>query len=254
MNNDFNLNGFGNIPTGEYENININGMSKFTADIKAKNISIAGIANGTGAIYAKDILINGTYKQSGMIEANKLMVNGMSNIDGPCNIKSIIVAGRTKFNKSVIFNDVVINGSLIVKGDFEGNKFISNGKISIDGLLSADDIEFRLNFASNVKEIGGEKIVVKKDCNVVFKSKNSVGSIITKFIKDIRLQVQIIEGDNITLEFTTAKKVCGNNIIIGEGCIIDEVICSGNLTIHPNSIVKNKDSNQPIMIDLEKGE
>jgi hypothetical protein len=37
----------------------------------------------------------------------------------------------------------------------------SNGRIEIEGLLSADHIDLNIGFHSSAKEIGGEKITVK---------------------------------------------------------------------------------------------
>lgn len=253
MSNNLNINGMGTVPTGNYGQITINGMGKLNGDIRTEGITISGTSKGEGNLETADLVVNGQMKYAGQFYAKKMSVNGMATIDGNADIKSLFVAGRMKFGKNSSFGDVDINGSLVVDGDFEGNRFFNSGKTTIKGLLSADNIEFKLNFASKVKEIGGENIVVKKDNNIITKYENDkTKALISKFFREVRLEVDVIEGDSIVLEYTTAKKVSGNNIVIGEGCVIDEVNCSGELIVHEKSNVKKRNHIGVLKLNLGK--
>jgi hypothetical protein len=55
-----------------------------------------------------------------------------------------------------------------------------------------------------------------------------------------RLEADLIEGNNISIEYTEVKTVRGNNILIGDNCRVDLVEYSGELGISPNAIVKNR--------------
>ncbi|WP_216828547.1 hypothetical protein [Alkalihalobacterium elongatum] len=63
---------------------------------------------------------------------------------------------------------------------------------------------------SRINEFGGETIKVGSKSINVYKGPH-------------RLEANIIEGDNIFLEHTTAKVVRGKNVVIGAHCQIDLV-------------------------------
>jgi cytoskeletal protein CcmA (bactofilin family) len=69
------------------------------------------------------------------------------------------------------------------------------------------------------KEIGGEKITVRKN-GLAFRLSQFLKSL---FNQEERLETDTIEGDEIDLEFTTAKAVRGNRVVIGRGCDIGTV-------------------------------
>ncbi len=52
------------------------------------------------------------------------------------------------------------------------------------------------------------------------------------------LTTDVIEGDEIYLEYTTAKAVRGKNVTIGQGCNIELVEYVDNFNQHNDSVVR----------------
>ncbi len=109
-------------------------------------------------------------------------------------------------------------------------RFYAEGKINIKGLLSVDNIEIILQRRSNITEIGGEKLSVRKEDKGIFSN--------LFFNSRYILIVEEIEADEIYLEYTKCKVVRGNNIIIGEGCNIEKIEYNNELEVNEKSIVK----------------
>ncbi|UAL52221.1 MULTISPECIES: hypothetical protein [Metabacillus] len=84
-----------------------------------------------------------------------------------------------------------------------------------------------------MKEIGGEKITASND-----KSFNLFRRLFQFLKSDPCLHSEVIEGDNIQLDFTKAKLVRGNHITIGENCEIGMIEYTGTLEVHPKASVQ----------------
>jgi len=54
------------------------------------------------------------------------------------------------------------------------------------------------------------------------------------------LRANVIEGDEVHLEDTTAETVRGKTVEIGPGCQIGTVEYSDKLDVHPNAEVKDR--------------
>ncbi|HIC96284.1 TPA: hypothetical protein EYP12_06635 [Candidatus Bipolaricaulota bacterium] len=54
------------------------------------------------------------------------------------------------------------------------------------------------------------------------------------------LEAELIEGDEISLEWTRARTVRGKKIEIGEGCEIERVEYSEELRVSPGAEVKER--------------
>lgn len=128
----------------------------------------------------------------------------------------------------------MVRGTLEVESDVNAERFTSWGAFNIRGLLNAGNVEIYLYGPCKVREIGGEKIVVRR---------NAPG----KFLKLIKtfffahgggLEVEVIEGDEIYLEATRAKIVRGNKVEIGPECEIEVVEYLDELTVVPEAKVK----------------
>ena len=57
-------------------------------------------------------------------------------------------------------------------------------------------------------------------------------------------ECESIEGDEITLEKVTCAVVSGKNIRIGDGCVIEKLISSGDVDISPDAVVKSVEKSE----------
>ena len=94
------------------------------------------------------------------------------------------------------------------------------------GLLNADEINISLYWPCKAREIGGSKIKVKKDSKLSFLG---LKNMISPDRSSKELIADIIEGDNVYLEYTKARVVRGNNIELGTGCEIELAEYKNNL-------------------------
>ena len=91
-----------------------------------------------------------------------------------------------------------------------------------------------------MREIGGEKIEVTRG------GWREKGIFLDGLIKlftgggTAELHTQLIEGDEITLEDTTAATVRGKTVVMGPGCNIGTVEYSESLRVADGATVKNK--------------
>ncbi|ASW43190.1 polymer-forming cytoskeletal protein [Clostridium isatidis] len=229
MKNKLNINGIGDIVAGEYANIEISGIANMQGDIRADSIEVDGKVKAFGNVKADEIEINGHVTSEGKIEANFLDISGyFKGIDNASGEK-LKVNGRIK-SKNISFKDISLVGEMFVENNCEAEDFYAEGKINIKGLLSADNIEIILQRRSNITEIGGEKLSVRKEDKGIFSN--------LFFNSRYILIVEEIEADEIYLEYTKCKVVRGNNINIGEGCNIEKIEYKNKLEINEKSIVK----------------
>ncbi|MFQ6090422.1 MAG: hypothetical protein ACE5LD_03185, partial [Candidatus Bipolaricaulia bacterium] len=172
-----------------------------------------------------------------------------------------------------------IAGFCGVDGDVEADKFVSEGSFKIDGLLSADEIDIRLGGNCRAREIGGERIEVRRkgrgfdlrgprleqkierlsekldrlgerfgveiniDGERVARELDRLGERIQISIGGWgsgTLETELIEGDEIYLEWTKAKTVRGKKITIGEGCEIERVEYSEKLEVADGAEIKEQ--------------
>lgn len=235
MLNNIDISGMGKIAGGEYNNINISGMVKILGDIKANNVGVSGKGDSLANIEANSIDISGMFKvlgESKVIES--INSSGSFKVLKNITANKVNISGTLKCLEGINFDLIELSGWLKCKNDCEGRKIYGEGKINVEGLLSADEIDIKLLGRSNVNEIGGENIKIKagkENCFKIF---------IFNYKQKNELICNLIEGDNIEIENTTAKVVRGNNITIGRNCKIEKIEYSGELSVAEGSCVKEK--------------
>jgi cytoskeletal protein CcmA (bactofilin family) len=214
--------GEGTASGGFYNNISVSGKADINGDFDCIDFRISGACDINGNLKTKTGKISGEVKVKGNLEAEEFKISGSSDIDGDAVIKKIKIQGGTKIGGNISSEEVSAFGEIKINGDCNAETFVSKGAFTIGGLLNAGEINIVLYSRSNVSEIGGEKITIKK--GITSKIKNIIKSIfLPNDFFDGRLYTESIEGDDIYLEYTKAKVVRGNNVTIGEGCEIELV-------------------------------
>ncbi|WP_066823116.1 polymer-forming cytoskeletal protein [Clostridium tepidiprofundi] len=222
-------------PGGIYNNVLINGSGDIEGDLQCNSLKINGSGDINGDLKAGFVKINGSGDINGNVEAEDIIINGSGDINGDVICKSIKIMGSGDVDGNVHSDEVTLMGCSDIKGNCETEIFNSRGAFDIEGLLNAGEININLRGESSVKEIGGERIEVRK-CND-FK----IGKLFKIFTNTVcSLECDVIEGDSIFLENTTADIVRGNDIVIGYGCDIERVEYRNNLEIIDGGEVSKK--------------
>lgn len=230
---DVKINGDGSLSGGTYGAVTINGAGTVNGDIDCTDYRINGAGTHNGKLLAQTITVNGTGTFNGEVQANELTVNGDMSVRDGIGIGKLSVKGNASFGGSIASHDVVVRGFMKTGGDCQSESFDCEGAFTVTGLLNAGAVDIKLYGPCSAREIGGEKIIVRQPGGGGLSSLTQLFT----FWAEKRLTADSIEGDDVTLELTTAKTVRGRNINIGEGCRVDLVEYSGTYVAAPGASV-----------------
>lgn len=234
------ISGAGSISGGTYDRVSISGAGKISGDVVAEVLRISGIGKVEGRVEAKEIAASGSATFADEVVAEEMRVSGSGRIDGRVEAKELKCSGTLRVSGAVASEYVKITGSLRVGADVEAAIFKATGGFDIGGLLSADKVEVKLGGRCRAREIGGERIEIRRG------SWLEKGLILDGLIKmftgggTAELRATQIEGDEIVLEDTIADVVRGKRIEIGPGCRITSVEYAESLKVHPEAKVEEQ--------------
>lgn len=175
-----------------------------------RTITVEGVGNCTNDLKAKSIEIEGVFSCSGKVETDYLSSEGTTNMKSDLRAKKIIVEGLLS----------------VENGKVEANEIICDGLIKTHGEISADVI--MADGCIEAKEIVGDHITIDSHQHGFLSMFNHYKS-----------EIQLIEATTIELTGVTAETVNGKNIDIGPDCRIQNIDCSGTLSIDKRSSVRN---------------
>ncbi len=248
-NNDVHISGGGKMAGGLYGSVYISGSGKLQGTVECETMHVSGackVEDGDltvhgeihcsgatkveGSLAAKSARVSGSMsaERSAAIE-EALEVSGSFKCEGELRVGRLAVSGVCKTEGSISGNEISVSGVLKSSGDVQAERFSSTGALNVDGLLNAETVEIQLSGDSLVHSIGGGRVQVKK----------KLGSfMIFGFMRRPHLASELIEADEIMLEYTDCETVRGVNVHIGPECVIDRVEYSGNLTTDANCTIR----------------
>ena len=210
---DMKISGAGAIGAGEYDDVRISGSAKGEGLIRCKSFHASGSFSGGEIECSEDFHVSGAGKFAGNIRAKEIHVSGAIKTEG--NMKG---------------KEIKLSGAIKTGGDVEAEEIKISGEVNCGGLINAERLYVNLDStaSSTAENIGGSKITIEKGksggffCRLLKKS--------GKFIVS-----ESIEGDEISIEYTSAKTVTGRNVKIGEKCEIGLVQYSESIEISPKA-------------------
>ncbi|MCR4403755.1 MAG: polymer-forming cytoskeletal protein [Candidatus Acetothermia bacterium] len=228
------ISGAGKLSGGIYDTVKVAGSGKIEGDVDANQISTAGACKIEGNVKAQRMKTAGACKIVGDVQARELKTAGSCSVEGRVEAEALESAGAQTVLKSISAKQIDAAGSFRVGGDVEADRFSAKGSIDIGGLLSADEIHLELGGRSTIREIGGERIEVRKLSRGWHFIINLGGW------GSSSLEAETIEGDEVRLEATRAKTVRGKRVVIGEDCRIDRVEYTESLQVDKAAAVKEQ--------------
>lgn len=175
------------------------------------SVHIEGVGNCSGKIKANDIHVEGVFNCSGEIDATYLYCEGVSNFKENIRAKKISVEG-------------VLNEKRGTK--IEAEQIICEGVIKSGGEISSDILD--AEGCIDADEIVGDQIKILSHWH-----RNRLLDLINRFHSKVRF----MEATTIELSGVRAETVNGKDIKIGPKCQIDNIDCSGTLSVSPDSFV-----------------
>lgn len=140
------------------------------------------------------------------------------------------IAGKGTIGGNVTGEEFKVNGQATIEGNCEVDTFSSEGQFTIGGLLSADEININIHGTCRAKEIGGQTIKVRHRSGTL--------SRLFKTVFGLQLEAELLEGDNIDIDYAHIRTVRGNNITVGPNCEIELIEYTGVLTVDKSANVK----------------
>lgn len=231
---DMKINGDGSLSGGVYGTVTINGAGTVNGDLDAVTYKVNGTASSNGRVLAQSITVNGSATFNGTVQANAMTVNGDASVREGAGIGRLLVRGNLTVAGGMALHEADVKGFLKINGDCEAESFVGEGGFTIGGLLNAGVVDIKVYGPCSAKEIGGERIVVRRPGSGL----SSLTQLFT-FWAEKRLTAETIEGDSVWLENTIAKVVRGRNVTVGAGCVIDLVEYAESFTPTEGAQVKD---------------
>lgn len=212
---------------------------------KKHDISIIGDGSSSGGVYGKVKVVGdssfndnlfcdqfkctGTSVIHGSLESTDIKITGTLTLKDRAAADNEDQEGHYASNLYAKAEHMKVVGELHVSGDCQVEDMKLNGRFTIAGMLSAEQMTLKIMGPSEVREMGGSIISVKSGKGKLFEGLFSGQKSV--------LKAGMIEGDDIELEYTEAEVVRGDKIKIGPGCRIGTVEYRSSLQIHPLSEV-----------------
>jgi cytoskeletal protein CcmA (bactofilin family) len=231
---DLTITGNGSSSGGVFKNVKIVGDAKIDSDLDCLAFTCTGTAEITGNMKSTSCHIIGEVNLKGNLETGAAKINGVMDIDGNVKTKEMKSNGEILIRGGVAGEDVHLEGLFTIKGNCEAENLHMKGVFTIEGLLNAGSVELKTFSKCRIKEIGGEKIDIRRGTGSVLKRLLGTFYLPSDYFEGV-LRVDTIEGDDIYVEHTSANAIRGTNVMIGPGCRIGRVE-------YANRFVKTEDS------------
>lgn len=235
--------------------IQCHGACKVEGSVSAEALSVFGaFSTEADCLVRGDAEITGSLKTEGACTVEgQVRVNGSLKSEGEFRCGKLLVSGVLKCEAPVRAEEISVSGALKTEADVQAEAFRSTGPVTIGGELNAESVELELNGESAIESIVGGSVRVRcalegnsgqdrgihvhLDLDLPFLGKRRVD-----YDKAMRphLAADLIEADEIDLEYTDCETVRGVNVRIGPECVIDRVEYSGTLSTAPYATVGEK--------------
>lgn len=178
-------------------------------------------------VHAVTVDVFGHLNASKNVSTSKLKVSGDCKIAGKCEAGQVNNLGSLRV-QNIMADKIMSSGYMSVAQEAVAGTFYADGAVKIKRLTADAAIEIRLGNRSIIEVIRSRGDITVKP------SSKLMNTVMIPFRK---LTCESIEGLNITLYRTSARLVCGENVVVGPGCSIGEIRYSKSLTVHPKSQV-----------------
>ncbi|MEK4737104.1 MULTISPECIES: polymer-forming cytoskeletal protein [Bacillus] len=224
------INGYGTSNGGEFHKVQLNGKGTVNGNVECEQFECNGYGAVTGDLKSSNARISGSGKVDGTVSTEMMRIDGKGTITQDVKATTLKIAGKGTIGGNVTGEEFKINGQATIDGNCEVDVFSSEGQFTVGGLLSADEININIHGTCRAKEIGGQTIKVRHRLSTFSK--------LFKTVFGLQLEAELLEGDNIDIDYAHIKTVRGNNVTVGPNCEIDRIEYTGVLNVDKNASVK----------------
>jgi len=224
------------------------GSAEIKGNVSTEELKTAGTCKVRGWVKAGEVKTSGTCKVEEEIEADLFRCAGSQTVGGDLTAKYARIAGSCKVGGDVQVDKFVSRGSFRIKGllsadeievrlggdcavkEIGGEKIVVQRK-GIQGLnidFSGEGLKKGLENLGGKLDKLGERfgVDIEVDSEKLSQEIGKIGETIKTHVGGWgsgTLTAELIEGDDVYLEWTKADTVRGNRVKIGEGCEIERV-------------------------------
>ncbi len=237
------ISGSGSLSAGNeyYDYVGISGSGRISGDLNCKEIKISGSGKIDGNVACDgEIKISGSGVVVGNVRASAVRTSGSSKFDKNVKCDEFKITGAGKVLGDIDCTNLMILGAASLANASASERAYISGAAKVSGLLNAESVEINLNGGCNINEIGCTNLTVKRhsgEDNVKVKIFNLPIITINNGGGKGNLTAGTVEGDDIDIEYTSAKVVRGARVRIGKGCNIERVEYSESVDIDSGSEV-----------------
>lgn len=239
---------------GKFYKVLINGEGTINGDVECKKFLVPGICKMMGnlkckvietkgrALFDKNVQaekskFGGIVAVKGKVDVDDLVFNGRIAVEGDVTGRDINILGMASITANLKAECLFVSGAAYIEKNIDTEIFSLSGGLVNKGTINANNINMTLGAKSNMNNISGKEIKIKKPDN----TGGFLSSFLKKFIKNkVQLEANIIDGEDIHIENTIANLVRGNNVTIGEGCIINTVEYRNTINFEKNGKCKSQ--------------
>ena len=193
--------------------------------VKTVEFKAAGSARVQGPLVAEVARVAGSCTFEGDVTVEEFRCAGSGRVAGNLKAEEIETSGSLQVDGNIRAEEISSSGSIQVKGRVDAEEFRSSGSVRIDGGLKAEEVDIDLGGSSKIATIEAKEIRVKATGGF-FRVRGD-------------LTADRIEGEEISLEATTATLVKGREVRIGPHCRVD-VVEAEELVVHQSSEVRER--------------
>lgn len=219
------ISGVGSVAGGVYKKVTVGGSGRITSALECEVLHVSGSVICEGPVKCGDVRVSGVADFRSDVTAGTAVVSGMATFRANLHAQRLRVSGATDVEKGVSGGTIELQGGLNVGGDCEVEFFKATGGFVVGGLLSADTIDVRMYGACKAGEIGGESIEFRQV------RRPALGLAVVLGIAETNaLEAGSVEGDHVLLERAKVGTVRGRDVTLGDGCDVDLVEYSSELS------------------------
>ncbi|MDF2543350.1 MAG: hypothetical protein K0S47_3068 [Herbinix sp.] len=218
--------------TSDFQNVKVAGDINFHGLCKGNIVAVFGCLSAD--LLECKVLRNGSIDR-------KIKINNSSGSKWKGSFQAVTF--ENCFDMSLYFdyefNNIISTGLLTGQNEIICDNFYSLGGLTGD-TVNADQIFILTNSNVLMNQLVGSRVTVSNQFHPdkLFKEIPKTMSYHPLQSEATIVTIHQIEADEIKVDHMKADFVCGNNIIIGDLCIIDRVEYQSSITISDKAVVK----------------
>ncbi len=224
------IKGKGNIPTGEYEKIEIDGKALLSGQVACSSFESKGRVSGEELSCGGELRVQGRAAFSGEVTAREVHGGGRLSFGALKASERITLRGRVRVEKTLQTKWLATLGHFTVDGEIEVRGLTALGRIEA-GAVRAESCRVHFSDGGAMDSVAADRIeLMPRYIDHVFRWDRLIRRFIA-WTRGIFRVATSVEGDTVTLGRVVCPLVTGRTVTVGDGCEIELVRYSEKVEI-----------------------